>query len=162
MKTLVLLTAAFLLAAPVVAQDTATVQKAIQAQYNKEAAAFMKKDISAGLSINTSGFATTDTKGKKTTLAEFKAALTQIISAAQSIKLSSTVEKVTVKGETATVIVSDKSLFVLTNPQTKKSTKVEGASRNEDTWIKQAGVWKRQKNRALTSQSLMDGKPVGN
>ena len=60
--------AAILLAAPVVAQDTVTLKKTLQAQYNKEAAAFMKKDIDSALSINTSDFTTTDTKGKKLTL----------------------------------------------------------------------------------------------
>nr|WP_309689198.1 nuclear transport factor 2 family protein [Armatimonas sp.] len=152
--------AAILLAAPAVAQDTVTLKKTLQAQYNKEAAAFMKKDIDSALSINTSDFTTTDTKGKKLTLAEFKAAFMQITTIAQSIKLSSTVEKVTLKGDTATVTVSDKSLFTLANPQTGKKAQMEGASRNEDTWVKKSGVWKRQKNRALSNKTLMDGKPV--
>lgn len=161
MKSLLLITS-LLLATPVLAQDAAAAKKTFQALYNKEATAFMKKDLETALSINTANYTATDTKKKTVSLADLKAQFTQIMGLAETIKLSSTVEKVTVKGDTALVLVSDKSQFVLKNPQTGQKMTLEGTSRNEDTWVKQGGTWKRQKNRALANTSLRDGKPIAN
>jgi hypothetical protein len=156
------LSVALLLVAPVLAQDAATVKKTLQAQYNKEAAALMKKNVEAALSINTSDYTVTDIKGKSLSLAQIKQAFSQLTAISESIQLSSTVEKVTLKGNTAVVVTSDKSLFVLVNPQNGQKGKMEGTSRNEDLWVQKNGAWKRQKNKVLSNKTLLNGKPLPN
>lgn len=135
---------------------------AIQTQYNKEAAALTNKDIDGALSINTSEFTATDDKGQQRSLVQLKSRLAALTAQAETMKVSSTVEKVTVKDDTAVVIVSDEVLFVVVNPQTGKKGRLEGTSRNEDLWVKKDGVWKRQKALELSNKTrmVMDEKPL--
>ena len=160
MKPFPLVITALVLCSPVLAQDAA-VKKAIQAQYEKEALGLAKKDAKAMLSINTSDYTTTDDKGKTTTMAELKDQITQLFGMMQSAKVATKIEKLTLKGDTATVIASDSSTVTLLNPQTKAKSVLTGTSRNEDTWIKQKGTWLRQKNKVLSHKDLVDGKPIG-
>lgn len=160
MKSTVLIATMMFLSAPTLAQD-ATVKNAIQKQYDKEAAALARKDIPGIFSINTSDYSVTGLDGVTVKRAALLTKVTQVMAVTQTSQVRTKIEKVTQKGDTVSVITTDSSIMVLLDPGTKTKMTIEGTSRNEDTWVKQKGVWLRKKNRVLADKTLVNGKPVG-
>jgi ketosteroid isomerase-like protein len=148
------------IATPVLADDLAATKKAIQAQYDAEAAAVAKKDAVKMMAINTKDCVTIDKKGTKRTFTDHQADLAQMLSIAQSITVVTKIQKLTVKGDTAVVSTSDSSKITILNPQTKKKMVVTGNTTNEDTWVKINGVWLRKQGREISATTLIDGKPA--
>lgn len=155
MKTPVILTLAGLaaLAPSALAADT---QKAIQAQYEKRAAAAKKKDVAAALAINASDFVSLDIKGNKRTLAQIKPQLTEAFASAASYTVNTKITKLTVNGDTATVSTADSVRVVMND----KKNNQEAATTNTDIWVKKSGQWVRQQSTMHTSKVKINGKPI--
>lgn len=139
-------------------QTDASEREAIERQRNKRLVALRNKDVEGVFSIYTLDYTRTDTKGQQVSLDEVRHSVGLAMAKVQTVEVSGTVEKITVKGDMAVVIESEKTLVVLVNPQTGKRTQVDESARDENLWVKKDGVWKLHKSRALSSEILIDGK----
>lgn len=146
MKTGTLLLISLIATAPaVLAQDTASVQKAIQAQYEKRNAAAKKKDVTGALSINTPDFVALDPTGTKRTLTQLRPLLSEAFANTSSYLVTTQIKSVKLTGNKATVNTND------TAKLTSKNNKVEEVTRAyEDIWVKQGTQWLRQQSRTLS------------
>jgi len=146
MKTAILLVTTLLVAAPaVLAQDPASVQKAIQAQYDKRNTAAKKKDVAGSLGINTPDFVALDPTGTKRTLAQLRPLLAEAFANTSSYVVTTQIKSVKLTGNKATVNTND------TAKLTSKNNKVEEVTRAyEDIWVKQGTQWLRQQSRTLS------------
>lgn len=146
MKTGTLLLISLIAAAPaVLAQDTASVQKAIQAQYEKRNAAAKKKDVTGALSINAPDFVALDPTGTKRTLTQLRPLLAEAFANTSSYLVATQIKSVNLTGNKAIVNTNDNAKL------TSKNNKVEEVIRAyEDIWVKQGNQWLRQQSRTLS------------
>lgn len=146
MKTGTLLLISLIATAPaVLAQDTASVQKAIQAQYEKRNAAAKKKDVTGALSINTPDFVALDPTGTKRTLTQLRPLLSEAFANTSSYLVATQIKSVNLTGNKAIVNTNDNAKL------TSKNNKVQEVTRAyEDIWVKQGNQWLRQQSRTLS------------
>lgn len=146
-------------AAVVLADQKADLQK----QYNGISAAVKKKDLKASMAYLTSDYVDIDIKGKKHSRKEFEALIKQQFQL--PLKMSTfdiKVTKVTPKGADLVVENSSKLIFSITDPNTKKTHKLEQNSTSRDVWVKSKEKWLLKSSTTLTQKRTIDGKEIPN
>lgn len=149
--------------------DAAALKASMQAGMNKYIAAWKKKDAKTAEALIRAHFSkdfkATDSNGKVLTLDEWIAQDKMQMAQIQSVKkMSLTMDKVVVKGNTATS--QDKFLadFVIANPNPNATSKtavlhIEGTS--SSTLKKINGKWMFVSMKEGSQKMLLDGKPFG-
>ena len=141
------------------AADTAAeARKQIQASYNRENAAAVRKDTSGVVANMTSDYTSTDLRGQKVTVEQIRQALPSMFASAVSIKARSKITGLTLKGTQADVVVNEHAEIVLVNPRTRKRSKLVVDEVYQTLWVKADGAWKKKRSKTLSSKQLLDGK----
>lgn len=99
-------------------------------------------------------------KGQNVNRQQLQALLAQILSLATSAKAKTTIESVTVTGNEATAKGSARVEMTLTNPMTRQSATMTNENTFQDTWVKNGDKWQIKRSNALSSKSMVNGKPV--
>jgi hypothetical protein len=151
------------LAAPLFADATSDARNAVEKAYSQQSAAISKGDIKAYSASHAADFYEIDKKGRKQDLKSIQTAISGVLSFAKSVKRSMTVQKMTVKGSTATVSATETLDAAIPNPQTGKNSTMHAERTVSDKWAKTNGKWLRKVSKTLTEKQTMDGKeyPTG-
>ena len=139
------------------AQDQA--HKAIQANYVKRDAAASRKDANAYWSYRTDNFIWISKNGKRKTAKQLKPETVKMFNAAESLNGRAVIQKLTVKGDTATVLVKDSGTIVIPVSKTRKNV-IKIAETASDTWVKRNGKWLQSQSKTLTAVLTVNGKTV--
>lgn len=125
-------------------------RKAIQAQYEKLFACFGRKDANGMLSVYSPDYSTTNTKGRRQTLAEVSQQLPIVFGMAKSLHAVVVIRKLVVKGESAVATVKISARLTFVNPRTKTDTTNIQETTSEDQWIKGPKGWLMRSSRELS------------
>jgi len=169
MKTLRLVSMLLTVSVAFACQQTVLTQESAKAKlqkiYDQMNALAMKKDAS-GLAklmkeIAARDYFGVDKSGAKLTLAQETASLYQQISRiSEFTKAKGHIESVSIKLNSAVVLVSS-SYELSTKPTPNgKSHVYSGTAMNEDTWVYLNGTWKRRIARTIRTTASVDGKLV--
>ena len=145
--------------APAEDKATADARTAIEALIAKANDAAAKKDVDGTVANMTDDFVGVDSKGKSSTKAEVKDGLAKVYALADTVKAVTTVQKVALADDQATVTVAEHVVITIKAPDGGKSTTLDITDTDEDTWVKTDDTWHMKKGKTLTSQTLVDGKP---
>jgi len=150
-----------LLTAPAARADTPSeARKAIQATYDKMNAAFSRKDVKSAFAYLTPDFEQITFEGQRVGAAPMRQQMTQALAAAKSMRSQTTVQKLTLKGGTAEVLVRSRVIIVLNDPRTNKPLTVAGNETSQDTWIKTSRGWLAKRSKTLSKKETINGRPV--
>ena len=135
-------------------------QNAVKAGYASFDKAFSSKNV-AGLKALVAPGATFKSQGQPAVKADdaFKQMGAQL-SMMKKANAKTTVQMVTLKGATATAMVSQVMTMTMANPQTKKDSIVVLRTKSLDTWVKIGNAWKLKATNSTLIEMLMDGKKV--
>lgn len=149
-----------LLATVVWANATADARKAIQAIYDSHNAAVARKDLDGALAHRTQDYVSIGAKGDRKSLEQSRQVLRRLFAAMEWAQGSSVIQKITLKDDTAIVLVKEKGRLVLANPQTgqKATLDINGLSR--DVWVRRQGRWLVKQSQNLQSKITRNGQPV--
>lgn len=153
LTALVLMSACLTLVHGALADSAADAKKQISALYVKADRALMKKDLKTIFGMMAPDYTAADQKGEMVNMAQIKAQMQQIVSAAKSITVKTTVTKFAMKGKEAVATTSSRGRFVLTNPQNGQTMTLAIEGIAEDTWAKGAKGWQ-QKFTKVISQKM--------
>jgi hypothetical protein len=145
---------------PALGDAAAEARRQIQAAYNRENAAAARKDASGVLANLTSDYKSISANGQTVTAEVLRQRLPIIFASAVSVKGTSTIIKLALKGKQADVQVKEHGILVLMNRQTKKRSKLEIHDVSQTLWVKTPSGWKKKQSRTLSSKQLLDGKPL--
>lgn len=144
------------------ADATSDAKAAIQAAYNNETAAMIKKDVKGIVAVYASDYVEIEKDGKKSTLAELKQQMQQLFPSLRNVKATQSVSKVTLKGSQATVLSRQHLEATFINPQTKKNQSLVATANLEDLWVKSGkSTWLKKQSKVLTENQTLDGKAGG-
>lgn len=136
------------------ADGTANIRQAIQAAYNRQNAALARKDASGALAYIAPDFVGTSLKGEHFGLAERQQGMPRMLALFQSIKATTVVETISMKGRVASVQVRRTDAMSMTNPQTHKLMQGVVEQHIIDTWVKGAGGWLLERSRQLSTRRV--------
>ena len=142
------------------ADATSDARKAIQAIYNKVDQAVARRDFKGAFASHAADYYYIDAKGRKITLAQLRRVTPRIMDAMQSYKSKTTLQKLTLKGNTASVVSRDHTEATFVNPQTQKSSRVVVDSVLQESWIKTKQGWQRKWARNISSRQTLDGRAI--
>jgi hypothetical protein len=149
------------LLAPKACPDTAAeVRRMIQANYNREAAAFMRKDATGLLANYAPDYVATQKSGKKLTLDDIRPVLPDMFAAMSDIKDARAIKKFVFKDSHAIVTVTDRAESKLKNPKTRKNVRLVMVETRRDVWVKLGANWKIKTSRTLSKKQTVNGKPL--
>ncbi len=145
------------------ADATADAKTAIQSAYAKQTAAINKKDVQGVVAVYSPDYLAIGTNGRKNrTLAETKQQLAMLFTKGQNIKATQTIQKITVKGNQATVLVKEHAEFSLPDLQQKLHRLISN-SNAEDIWVKSGkSNWLKKQSKTLSNKGTVDGIPRKN
>jgi ketosteroid isomerase-like protein len=143
---------AFLMCLPATCRaDNDAVRKQIEAQIARFQAAFRKKDIAAMRNITTPDFTLKSRDGTVSTRREANAALVVEMKSIKSIKSwTIKIEKLTVKGNVATAIVSERMVASVADRYLKERETLN-TGRMKETWVKTAAGWSYKRAEQIAS-----------
>lgn len=139
--------------------DEKAVKSILIANYAKFAAAFQKNDIEAMSNMLTQDYTTIQSDGNKIDRATVIAIFRQQRKSLLSTTMNSKIDKLTVQGSKAIVIVHIRTAGVISDAQGQHHTLVANAV-SRDTWVKTGSSWKLKSNEARKATAIMDGKPM--
>jgi predicted SnoaL-like aldol condensation-catalyzing enzyme len=155
-RTLPILTALTLATTPALIAQAANPKADIQANYNRIAAAFARKDVKSATSYCTDDYVSTTTQGTTRSATELRDYYTPLL---RQVKVSSskiTIQSFTAQGNEVEVVAKQRSNM------TFGSNKIVAESTFRDTWVKTASGWRIQRNTMLSENNTVNGKPVSN
>jgi ketosteroid isomerase-like protein len=142
------------------ADATSDARKAIQAIYNKIDGAVARRDFKGAFASHAPDYYYIDAKGRKLTLAQLRRVTPRILDAMRTYKSKTTLQKLTLKGNTASVVSRDHTEATFVNPQTQKNARVVVDSVLHETWIKSKQGWLRKSARNVSSRQQLDGRVI--
>lgn len=145
------------LVTPVLADATADAKKEIQARYDKVKAAGERKNIKQLLEHYTPDYTLTG-QGRNYTLGHMRVHIGQLIRSMATIKIVTTIQKVDLKGNTATISAKEHCDLGYVNQGTKKVEPMTVDSTLQDVWVKQPEGWMLKSTKLLTAKRLLNGK----
>jgi ketosteroid isomerase-like protein len=140
---------------PVQAENSATIQPAIQTNYNKINAAFVRKDIKGATALFTPDYVSISPEGDKKTLAEFREHYNNLFNRF-NIKLTS--NKATIKNIDVNASGIDVAIEQKTEGTIAGSNKIVIDQTSRDSWLKTPQGWRLKQSKILTSQTTFNGK----
>jgi hypothetical protein len=141
------------------ADAAADARKAIQAATDREDAAVQKKDLQHAFAACAPDFRASDGQGHTSNVAQLKEQMQVVFGRAQTIKVKNTLQKITLKGDQATVTMAGRTDLIMPSPKGKPFIGVV-SNLVEEIWVKSGTTWLRKSARLLTQKLTRDGKPV--
>ncbi len=105
-------------------------------------------------------FVNIDLHGSRDTLPSFKHHYAHMAAAATSVESTSNVRRVSVSGNTATVVVSGLVKVALTDPRTGNPVLAQDTETDRDTWVKGQSGWLETISQSLAEQFTINGKTI--
>jgi ketosteroid isomerase-like protein len=139
------------------AQDEA--RKIIQTTYNKRNIATSRLDFEGYWRSHTDDFVYISKTGKRKGANQLKQESARLFNVAQSMSGHTTIENMTLAGNTAKVIIRDFGIIVIPVSATQKNV-IKVTERASDTWVKRNGRWLQSQSKSLSSYMTVNGKPV--
>lgn len=139
---------------PVFAQVNASIKPAIQTNYDRINAAFIRKDIKEATALFTPDYVSIDPEGKKQNLAEFREHYNTLFKRF-NIKLTS--NKATIKNIDPIAGGIDVAIEQKTEGTIAGFNKLEIAQTSRDSWLKTPQGWRLKQSKILTSQTTFNG-----
>jgi ketosteroid isomerase-like protein len=118
------------------------------------------KDAAKFTSFYSDKFSAKAPNGQTATKAMLQQGLGAAFNMAQSIDSKTTVEDVSVSGETATAKIKQHVTIKINNPLTGKPADVVTDATKSDTWAKEGGAWKLTATQTSSSNTTVDGKTM--
>lgn len=133
--------------------EDAAVRGQIEAQMARFQKAFRNKELAAMRSITTPDFTMKSPDGTVSSRKEAESVIAAEMKSIRSIKeWTLKIERLTVKGNVATAIVSERMVAQVANPLGKDRLSVANA-RMRETWIKTSAGWRYKRAEALSASS---------
>lgn len=139
---------------------TSDARKQIQERYDKENTAAAKHDANAVLAYYSPDYVSIEKNGRKTTFSDLKQQVPKMLAIMRNIKSSSKVMKLTLKGNTAMVTVTEHADAMVKLPQAARESRLVIDATSLDTWTKTAKGWMKKLSKSLSSKQTLDGKEV--
>lgn len=143
--------------APVRAQSDA--KNAISSAYAAIDKAYATKNTAGVFAHYAPDYTSITKSGKKETLEQVKGQMDSFIKIVQSLKVTTTLQSLTPKGDTAVALVKVHVVATAINPQTKKPSTLVIDQTSSDTWAKSGGKWLQKVNKEIATKTMVDGKP---
>jgi uncharacterized protein (TIGR02246 family) len=140
-------------------QATTEARKAIQAAYNRRNAAMAKKDLKTVWSSMAKNYVSISKDGRRLSGAQLRAMMTPFLMGIKSAKGTSTIRRVTLQGNAATVEVAENGTVVGVHPQSKQEVVTRTNSRSLDKWVKVNGRWLIVQSKTLSESMTVNSKP---
>jgi len=143
------------------ADTAAQARKAIQAAYDREDAAFDRKDIKGALVNCAPDFQFIAPGGMRGGLADARQSLTTQFGRNSSFVARTTLQKLTLQGSKVIVTVKEYQVrTVVPRAPHAHMHKIVMVSIDQDTWVKHGNRWLREMTRVLSQKQTLDGKPI--
>ena len=144
------------------ADAAADAKTAIQSAYNKQSAAFNKKDVKSVFAVYAADYVAIASRGSKNrTLAEMKLSMQMLFARGQNMNVKQTVQKMTVKGSQAIVLSKQHMQFSLIDPRTSTRHTTTSDANVEEIWVKtDKSGWLKKQTKVLSVVGTVDGKPA--
>ena len=161
-RSILALFIAYWVFAPIFAKADAVsdARKQIEAAYQRENAAAMRKDVNGILANLAPDYETTNMQGIKAGREQMKQMLPQLFAMARSVKAATKVKSVKLKGNEATAQVAEHAEMVMVNPKTHQTAKLVIEEQSETVWAKGPKGWLKKRSRTLSSKQTVNGKPA--
>ncbi len=141
--------------------DTASgVRRTLQALYDKGSAAIARKDVMGATAFDAPDFVIIDAQGQSHTLAQSRERAAQLWKRPQLVKVTVNIDRVDLKGKTATADVHQHMIMRWVNPKTSHVFQTEQWTTNTDLWSKSSTTWLRTQSRTKTIRVMLNGKEV--
>lgn len=160
--TLSFLAVLFLAALPTIAQrdPNAAVRQAIMQQYRRMETALAQKDVNAAVKICLPNAQFKSKKMPTVSVEQWKQMAAQTLPAFQSLKISTRIDSLKVKGSEATAEISQTMEARVINPQTNKVSILRSEQKSRDVWVKSGSNWLLKLSDTFSEKSTLDGKPL--
>jgi hypothetical protein len=142
------------------ADEAADARKAIASLYAKRDAAEQKKDLEGSFSALSPNFVFITKDGQKGDAKLLKRRISPIFAMMQNVKAKSQIQKFSVKGKNATVVVKQHIEMLIVNTQTQMPQKFAADETSEDLWSKTASGWLQTRMKTITETASLDGKTI--
>lgn len=141
---------------PVFAQINSSVQPAIQNNYNKITAAFVRKDIQRATALFTPDYMSIDPEGKQQNLAEVREHYNNLFKRF-NVKLTS--NKATIKNIDVSAGGIDIAMEQKTEGTVAGFIKLVINQTSRDLWLETPQGWRLKQTKILTNQTTFNGRP---
>jgi ketosteroid isomerase-like protein len=143
------------------ADATADARKAIQTLYDRESAAAEKKDAKGTTGQITPDYIGIGKGGSRSDAAQLRQDVQMLLSMFKTLKVSQTVQSLTLKGNQAVVTMKAHIVGLIGDPSSQKTHQMVVDSVSEDTWVRSgARGWLLRRSKTISERSLADGKPL--
>lgn len=149
------LTAAF-------ADVTADARKAIEANYAKMSASIDKKEVKGYAQFFTDGARLTNEEGKRVLMKKEIALLTNLMRTANSAKATIQITKFALRKGKAVATIREHTTMVFPGERAGADDEMKGIVVKEQTWTRSGGGWKIKTVKQISSQIIVNGKPMTN
>ena len=137
----------------------ADARKWIQAAYERENVAAMRKDARGALANTAFDYTAVDSHGARYDYRTLRERLPKLLAGFQTLKASTRIEKLTLRGNQAAVLVNERLEGMIEHPRKKRLAQLVIRSRSEDVWSRFGMVWRKKKSRILSESESLDGEP---
>lgn len=148
----------FLAPAALRADATADARRAIQAVYAQMNAALARKDLAASFRHLTDDHVSIDEHGNRKSAEDLRRELQQLLPVVRSYQGRSVIQKITVQGNRATVVVQESGRMVVRDPSTDRQAIMAGNNTSRELWVKQKGRWMLKTSNLLKRTMTVNGK----
>jgi hypothetical protein len=147
-------------ALPTIAQrdPNAAVRQAILQQYRRMETALAKKDINEAVKICLPNAQFKSKNMPTVNVEQWKQMAAQTLPSFQSLKISTRIDSLKVKGNEATVEISQIMEAKVNNPQTNKVSILRSEQKSRDIWMKSGPGWLLKLSDTYSEKSTLDGK----
>ena len=127
--------------AMLMADATSDAKKAIQKQLDAYLLAHEKRDVKGVLAVYSKDYVGVSAGGTKREYPRVEQEMAMVMPMLRTFKEKISIEKISLKGNLATITVREHAEFSVQNPQSKKVVEVIVDEDNEEVWIKSGKVW---------------------
>lgn len=139
----------------VMAANQSTAKQEIQNNYNKIAAAIIRKDVNIATSYFTSDYIGIDNKGTQRTAGEMRQYYSSMMPApVKVVKNQITIQNFSADSNNANVLIQQRADLTLGR------SKIVSQNTYQDLWVRTSQGWRLKQSQNTNSQTTMNGKPI--
>jgi hypothetical protein len=153
-RTLPILTALALVAAPALVSQAASPRSEIQSTYNQIASAFRNKNVGKATSYFASGYVNTNSQGVSRSAADLRDYYTPLL---RPVTVSSSqifIQSFSAEGNQAEVVAKQVSNMKL------GTNKIVYETTSRDTWVRTSAGWRIQESQEISVNNTVNGRPA--
>jgi hypothetical protein len=149
-------------ALPSIAQrdPNAAVRQAIMQQYRRMETALAKKDINEAVKICLPNAQFKSKNMPTVSVTQWKKMAEQTLPSFQSLKITTRIDSLKVKGSEATVEIFQTMEAKVNNPQTNRVSVLRSEQKSRDIWVKSGSGWLLKLSDTFSEKSTLDGQPL--